>query len=159
MVPTYCTYLVYGIVKISSTHIVGTSKYSTYLNTVPLRKHYVQYRTYMVWWHFLRWVKNRPGKNWIRCFKLRWSHRVKVRRPMNIKRSRAKVSAKDITDFMARVAPNLIGVPRENIFNYDETPLKDDPAAEDAFFPVGTRHCEKVQNHSKTAISVMFCVR
>jgi hypothetical protein len=69
------------------------------------------------------------------------------------------VSAQIIREFMARIKPNLEGVPRTHIFNYDETPIKDDPSTEDAFFSVGTRHCEKVQNTSKTAFSVMFCVR
>ena len=82
-----------------------------------------------------------------------------MRRPTNIKRSRAKVSAKDIKEFMERVKPNLEGVPRTNIFNYDETPIRDDPSTEEAFFSADTRHCERVMNHSKTAFSVMFCVR
>ena len=82
-----------------------------------------------------------------------------MRRPTNIKRSRAKVSAQDIKEFMERVRPNLENVPRTHIFNYDETPIRDDPSTEEAFFAVGTRHCERVQNHSKTAFSVMFCVR
>jgi hypothetical protein len=38
-----------------------------------------------------RWKGHRPGKDWVRLFKKRWSHRVKVRKPTNIKRSRAKV--------------------------------------------------------------------
>jgi hypothetical protein len=36
-------------------------------------------------------VNNRPAKDWVRSFKDRWSHRVKVRKPTNIRRSRAKV--------------------------------------------------------------------
>ena len=105
-----------------------------------------------------RWDNDRPGKDWIKLFKKRWSHRVKVRRPTNIKRSRAKVSPKDLRDFMTRIEPSLEGIPRYNIFNYDESPIRDDPSAEEAFFPKNTRHCEKVQNHSKSSISVMFCV-
>jgi hypothetical protein len=50
------------------------------------------------------------------------------------------------------------GVQAFNVFNYDESPFRDNQA-EDALFPVNTRHCEKVQNHSKMAFSDMFCSR
>ncbi len=94
-----------------------------------------------------RWHNDRPGKDWVRLFKKRWSHRVKVRHP-----------TKDLRDIMTRIQPSLESIPRFNIFNYDESPIRDDPSAEEAFFPKNTRHCEKVQNHSKSSISVMFCV-
>jgi hypothetical protein len=38
-----------------------------------------------------RWENDRPARDWVRLFRRRWSHRVKVRRPTNIKCSRAKV--------------------------------------------------------------------
>jgi hypothetical protein len=38
-----------------------------------------------------RWVNDRPAKDWVISFTKRWSHRVKVRKPTNIRRSRAKV--------------------------------------------------------------------
>ena len=93
----------------------------------------------------------------MRSFQARWRHRVKVRKPTNIKRSRAKVSAGDVKAFIQRIKPELEGVPRYCIFNFDESPFCDNPAAEDAFFGSKAKHCEKVQNHSKTSFSVMFC--
>lgn len=48
-------------------------------------------------------------------------------------------------------------MPAANIFNYDETNLRDDPQAEEAFFACGSKYQEKVRNHSKVAFSVMFC--
>jgi hypothetical protein len=104
-----------------------------------------------------RWKNCRPAKDWVRSFRGRWSHRVKIRKPTNIRRSRAKVSPEEVTAFINRIRPNLEGVPRYNIFNYDESPFRDDPSTESAFFAADTRHCEKVQNHSKTSFSVMFC--
>lgn len=71
-----------------------------------------------------RFVDDRPGKDWIRGFQKRWSHRVKIRRPRNIKRSRAAVSPKIIRAFFARLGPNLEGVPPSHILNYDETCIK-----------------------------------
>jgi hypothetical protein len=81
----------------------------------------------------------------------------KVRKPTNIRRSRAKVSPADVRTFFEKIQPNLEGVPPNCIFNYDESPFRDDPGAEAAFFALRTRHCEQVQNHSKTSFSVMFC--
>jgi hypothetical protein len=104
-----------------------------------------------------KWTDDRPGKGWLRKFKKRWSHRVKVRKPTNIKRSRAKVSPDTVRAFHAEIAPNLEGVPSTNIFNYDETGFKDDPGSEDAFFGGSCKIYERVRNHSKTTVSVMFC--
>jgi hypothetical protein len=67
------------------------------------------------------------GKDWVRNFQKRWRHKVKVRRPRNIKRCRAKVSPQDVRNFFTRLAPNLKDVPPSHIFNYDETNLRDDP--------------------------------
>jgi hypothetical protein len=61
---------------------------------------------------------------------------LKVRKPANIKRARAKVSPENIRAFIKRLTPNMEGVKAYNVFNYDESPFRDDPAAEDAFFPV-----------------------
>jgi hypothetical protein len=104
-----------------------------------------------------RWENNRPGYDWIRSFKERWSHRVKVKKPSNIKRSRAKVSPDDIKGFFERLKPNVEGVPPTHIFNFDESPIKDDPGAEDAFFAKGQKYYEQVMNHSKVGYSLMFC--
>lgn len=71
-----------------------------------------------------RFVDDRPGKDWTRLFQKRWSHRVKIRKPRNIKRSRANVSPKIVRSFFARLQPNLDGVPASHIFNYDETCIK-----------------------------------
>jgi hypothetical protein len=106
-----------------------------------------------------RWEKDQPGQDWIRSFKSRWSHRVKVKKPRNIKRSRAKVSPADVTDFFDRIRPNLEGIPPSRIFNYDESNFQDDPGAEKAFFAGGCKYPETIRNHSKTSFSVMFCIR
>jgi hypothetical protein len=82
---------------------------------------------------------------------------VKVKKPSNIKRSRAKVSPDDIKGFFERLKPNVEGVPPTHIFNFDESPIKDDPGAEDAFFAKGQKYYEQVMNHSKVGYSLMFC--
>jgi hypothetical protein len=68
------------------------------------------------------------------------------------------VSPEDVSEFFDQIEPNLRGISRHNIFNYDETCFRDDPGAEDAFFGTSCKYYEKVQNHSKTTISVMACI-
>lgn len=74
-----------------------------------------------------RWEENLPGLDWIRGFRERWKGEVRLKKPTNIKRSRAMVSPAIIREFMGRLEPNLQDVPPSNIFNYDETNVTDDP--------------------------------
>jgi hypothetical protein len=50
-----------------------------------------------------------------------------VKKPTNIKRSRAMISPQVIRKFFDHLAPNLEGVQASHFFNYDETNLRDDP--------------------------------
>lgn len=104
-----------------------------------------------------RWKDAKPGKDWVRSFQKRWRHVVKLRRPTNIKRTRAKVSPEIIQAYLTNLQPNVEDVPPSHIFNYDETNLKDDPAAEEAFFGGGSKYFEQIKNSSKEAFSLMFC--
>jgi hypothetical protein len=90
-----------------------------------------------------RWENSRPGIDWVRNFKRRWSHRVKLKKPSNIKRRRAQVGPKEVRSFFDRLSSNLEGIPPTHIFNYDESPIKDDPQAEDAFFSTGCKYFEQ----------------
>jgi transposase len=74
-----------------------------------------------------RWEAGKPGKDWVDNFRKRWSHRVKVKKPTNIKRSRAAVSPQTIRNFFEHLGPNVEGVPGTHFFNFDETNLRDDP--------------------------------
>jgi hypothetical protein len=91
-----------------------------------------------------RWKDDRPAKDWIRNFQKCCLHRVRVRKPSNIKRSRAKVSPEVVRGFFGRLQPNLEGIPATHIFNYDESPITDDPQAEDTFFSSGLKYHEQV---------------
>jgi hypothetical protein len=106
-----------------------------------------------------RWLDDRPGREWVRLFQKRWSHRIKIRKPRNIKRSRAQVSPKIVSEFFVRLGPNLQDIPPSHVFNYNETCIKDDPGSADAFFGGGTKYYEQVMNHSRVGFSVMFCIR
>jgi hypothetical protein len=58
----------------------------------------------------------------------------KVKKPTNIKRSRAQVSPQIIRKFFTHLAPNIQGVPATHFFNYDETNLRDDPGTVCRYF-------------------------
>ncbi len=48
-------------------------------------------------------------------------------------------------------------VPATHLFNFDESPIKDDPGSEDSFLADGQKYYEQVMNHSKVGYSIMFC--
>lgn len=105
-----------------------------------------------------RFPNSRPAREWCRAFLKRHRGSVKLRKPSNIRRCRGKVSPEIIRAYFEKLAVSLEGIPAHNIFNYDETNLRDDPGAEKAFFEKNTRYCEKIRDSSKVAFSVMFCV-
>jgi hypothetical protein len=74
-----------------------------------------------------RWEGGKHGKEWIRYLRKRWVHRVKVKKPTNIKRSRAMVSPLILKKFFNHLAPNIEGVHASHIVNYYKTNLMDDP--------------------------------
>lgn len=74
-----------------------------------------------------RWPDSKPGLDWVRSFQKRWAHKVKLKKPTNIKRCRAAVSPEIVKAYFANLQPNVEGLKPCNIFNYDESNLRDDP--------------------------------
>jgi len=103
-----------------------------------------------------RFTDNLPTTRWVDRFLGRHPD-LTLRMANPIKRARAKVSREEVQDFITHWEKTIEGVPPSNIFNYDETNLKDDPGAQKCIFRKGTKYCEKVQNTSKSATSIMFC--
>lgn len=99
---------------------------------------------------------NLPSKRFIVRFMSRHKE-LSLRRANPIKRSRAKVSREQVTEFIKNWQKEIRGVPPTHIFNFDETNLQDDPGINKRFFKKGEKYCEFVQNTSKQAFSVMFC--
>lgn len=103
-----------------------------------------------------RFVNNMPGPDFVTSFMQR--HPILSKRKANlIKRGRAAVTHEIVQDFFKRFAVSAQGVPPENMHNYDETYLQDNPGCITAIYKKGTKHAEHVRNHSKTSISVMIC--
>jgi hypothetical protein len=103
-----------------------------------------------------RFINNLPGPDFMIGFMNRHPE-LSVRTANLIKRGRAALSHQEVNEFFDRVEKELEGVPPENIWNYDETNLTDDPGAKKAIFKRGVKYAEQIRNHSKSAISMMFC--
>ena len=97
---------------------------------------------------------NLPGTDFACSFMQR--NNMVVRRASNIKRARSAVSRDDIQNFFDRLS-DVGDIPAENIFNYDETAISDDPGVKRVMVSRGTRRVEVVKEHSKANISIMVC--
>jgi hypothetical protein len=103
-----------------------------------------------------RFVKNMPGPDFVSGFLQRHTA-LTVRKANLVKGSRTGVSQDTVRDFFARFEKTAEGIPASHVFNYDETNLQDNPGSVKAIFKKGTKYAEQVRNHSKSAISIMFC--
>lgn len=99
---------------------------------------------------------NYPGREWVKCF-LQRHPRLSQRFAENVKRSRAAVDANILRCFINNLGQELEDVPVENIWNFDETNLTDDPGKKKVIVKKGCKYPETIRNASKTSISVMFC--
>lgn len=52
---------------------------------------------------------------------------------------------------------SLLGVSPENIYNFDESNLSDEPGSTKCFFIRGVKYQQRVMPRSKSNISLMFC--
>jgi hypothetical protein len=73
-----------------------------------------------------RLADNLPGKDFIKGF-LKRHRQLTIRTANLIKRSRAMLSADIVNDFFDRYEHSAAGVHPDNVFNYDETNLRDNP--------------------------------
>lgn len=105
---------------------------------------------------------NTPGPKWIRNFINR--NKLSRRKAGNIPRSRASISVEDVEQFFDNYKQSLVkifgfieAVKSEQLRNYDETNLQNDPGREDILVPRGHGWVERVQDHSKSAALIVFC--
>jgi len=103
-----------------------------------------------------RFKNNFPTKRFVDTFVNRHPE-LRMRNTNPIKRARAAVSREKVMMFYNNYKKCVEDLPPENVFNYDETCMRDDPGSKKCLFRKGTKHCEKVMNTSKSNISVMFC--
>ena len=98
---------------------------------------------------------NLPGRDWAKSFIAR--HSLSERFPSKIKPKRASLTKEEILKYFENLEESLEGVDPANIFNFDETNFTDDPKRTKCIVRRGASRHERVEPHSKTAFSVMFC--
>lgn len=106
----------------------------------------------------LRKFKNgtMPGEDWYRNFVKRHRDELTVRKCQNISRARATVGVTSLFSYFEHLQESLVDVPPENILNFDETNLSDDPGSKLMVFRRGVKYPERHMNSSKGCISLMF---
>ena len=69
------------------------------------------------------------------------------------------VSAKDENSCFGKLefTKLRVRIDNQNIYNYDEPNLSDDPCVEKCNFNRGVQYPERIQNRSRCAPSIMFC--
>lgn len=98
---------------------------------------------------------NRPGDDWYEYFMNRNSE-LAIRNSQNIKRCRAELTPAVLTEFFEHLRSTIENISPENIINYDETNMTDDPGSQKVIVRRGTKHASRVMDSSKTSTSVMF---
>ena len=72
-------------------------------------------------------------------------------------RKRASISKEQLKQYFDNTQNELKDVVPCNIWNYDETNLRDNPGAKKYVMKRGTKYPERIMDLSKVAFSVMFC--
>lgn len=99
-----------------------------------------------------------PGKWWVKHFLDRHKHSLTERSVQNIKKSRAEKTVEEFENYFENLQRTLKDVPPKNILNYDETNLSDNPGSTKCIFKRKVKYPERILNHSKGNISLMFAV-
>ena len=103
-----------------------------------------------------KFTNNMPGKDFAELFIKRHKDRLSIRMCQNIKRARAGVTPAIINEYFDHLEKTLAEVPPQNIINFDETNLQDDPGRKKVISKRGTKYPERVMKHSNSSTSVMF---
>lgn len=106
--------------------------------------------------HVTKFKSNLPGKEFIYSFLKRHKNELSHRMCQNIKRNRAAVSREVINDYFDCLEKELQGLPPQNIVNFDETNLCDDPGRKKIITKRGCKYPERLMNSTKASTSVMF---
>lgn len=77
-------------------------------------------------------------------------HDLSVRLASNIKRSRASINENILTEYIINLKEMITDVLPENIYNYDETNLTDNPGQKKVIVKRGCKYPERICNSSKS---------
>ena len=84
-------------------------------------------------------------------------HNLTKRVATNVRAARAEVSEEIISAYFDNLEQSLNKIPAENIFNYDETNVTNDPGSKTVVVRHGQNQIERKTQHSKTSTSIMLC--
>ena len=102
-----------------------------------------------------RFKNNMPGVDWVQSFMKR--HCLTNRVADNVKHSRAVVNEETLNKYLDNLYLELKDIPPENIYNYDETNITDNPGSKSVIVCRGHgNRVEKKQEYSKQSTSLMF---
>nr|XP_049694742.1 uncharacterized protein LOC126054213 [Helicoverpa armigera] len=97
-----------------------------------------------------------PGDAWVQSFLVRHANELTLRTTQNISKARAEKGSQEILNYFKNLSTTLKDVPAENIVNFDETNLSDDPGSSKSIFRRGVKYPERIVNSTKGNISLMF---
>lgn len=137
-------------------HVVAVSNYGFPVNTFDLRS-VVKSFLDRIGRNETRFKNNLPGNDWADSFMKRHKAILTQRIAKNISYCRAATDEQVVNNFFDNLEKELNGIPKENIWNYDETNLVDDPGAAKIITKRGTKYPERIQNSSKACTSIMVC--
>lgn len=98
---------------------------------------------------------NLPGIEWYNNFMLRHPE-LAIRNTENIKRCRANLNKETLESYFNCLKTSIENISPENIINFDETNLSDDPGKEKVIVRRGSKHAYKIMDTSKSSTSIMF---
>ena len=95
-----------------------------------------------------------PGNDWLCSFVKR--HNLTKRITDDVKAARAEVNHEVINSYFDNLEEWIKDIPPENILNYDETNITDDPGVKLLITQRGKSQIERKIQHSKSSVSVML---
>ena len=107
-----------------------------------------------------QFCNNFPSAEWAGSFLNRQKSELAARTCQNIKRTKACVSAKEVTAYFNNLEKTLKDgeeILPWNTFNYNETNLSDNPGAKKCIFKRGVKYAERIKDNTKASISIMYC--
>ena len=97
---------------------------------------------------------NIPGREFMMSFIKRQN--LGYRLTQNIKKKRAAINEETINRYFDNLEESLRNVPAQNIMNYDESCLTDDPGRKKCITRRGMKYPEMIQDSSKVTVSLMW---
>ncbi|CAH2016663.1 unnamed protein product [Acanthoscelides obtectus] len=134
--------------------ILRLSEYGFPLTAFDLR---IVIRTYLdrIGRKVTKFRDNCPGTEWVSSF-LKRRPCLTQRFAANIKRSRAAVDKETVIAYIKNLEDVVRDVLPENIWNFDETNLSDDPGQKKIITKRVAKYLELIRNTSKSSTSIMF---